>query len=299
MKRHAPALLSLILAMAIFGTIGLLKRHIPLGSGTVALFRAAIGSLFLLLGLLVKRRDVPWRGLLHRLPLLALSGACIGINWILLFEAYRYTTVAVATVSYYMAPVLMIVAATLLFRERLSPVRALCLVGAVAGMLLVSGLLEPNGSGGDGRGVLLGLGAALLYAAVILQNRYLSDVPAYERTLCQMLAATLVLLPYVLIAEDITAVATIGTPALLLLLTAGILHTGVAYVLYFFSVGRLGTATVALFSYLDPVIAVFLSALVLGEGMTPLGIVGTVAVLLSAALGELLPLLGHREHKNK
>ena len=247
MKRFSPsfgALAALIAAMFVFGTIGVVKHYIPLGSGTVAFFRAAIGTFTLAVPLLLRRRrgaPIPRR----RLPLLVLSGAMIGANWILLFEAYRYTTVAIATVSYYMAPVLMIVAAALFFRERLSPLRVGCLLAAVFGLLLVSGLFEPNG-GSHLFGVLLGLSAALLYAAIILQNKLLSDIPAYERTLCQMLSAAVVLFPYVLIVEDIGAVLTLRWDALLLLIGLGILHTGIAYVLYFFAVAKLRTVTVAI-----------------------------------------------------
>lgn len=290
MRRFHPsfgALAALIAAMSVFGTIGVAKHYIPLGSGTVAFFRAAIGSLTLAFPLLLRcRRGAPLSR--RRLPLLFLSGAMIGANWILLFEAYRYTTVAIATVSYYMAPVLMIVAAALFFRERLSPLRVGCLLAAVFGLLLVSGLFEPNG-GGHLFGVLLGLSAALLYAAIILQNKLLSDIPAYDRTLCQMLSAAVVLFPYVLIVEDIGAVLTLRWDALLLLIGLGILHTGIAYVLYFFAVAKLRTVTVAIFSYLDPVLSVLLSALVLGEAMTPLAAIGSVIVLGAAALGELFP----------
>lgn len=289
-KAKLPALLALITAMTVFGTIGVVKRNLPLGAGTVAFFRAGIGVLFLSFGLFFRRVRGKPSLLLPYLWRLVLSGACIGANWILLFEAFEYTTVAVATVSYYMAPLFMLVAAFFLFGERLTGARLACLLVAVFGMAAISGLVTPGGlAGGNGKGVLLALGAAFLYASVILQNRALACVPAYLRTLVQLGSAALVLFPYVCLVEAPLDAFSLPTPSLLLLVTLGVLHTGVAYVLYFFSVGRLAPVSVALFSYLDPVIAVLLSALVLGEALSPLGIVGTVAVLGAAALGELLP----------
>ncbi len=281
---RALALLSLFLAVLVFGTIGLVRREIALDSGTVALFRGGIGTLTLALGLIFRRNRAPRSLLRRRLWPLALSGAAIGINWILLFEAFNRTTVAAATLSYYMAPVFAILASALLFHERISPRRAVCLIASLCGIVLVSGVGE---GGANAVGVLFGLGAALFYGSVIVANKRLSDVPAYERTLLQLLFATLVILPYVLLFEDVSAVTRLSLPSLGLLITAGVFHTGIAYVLYFFAVGKLSTVTVGLIGYLDPIVAVLLSALVLREPMSPLGIVGAGIVILAAVIGEI------------
>ncbi len=193
---------------------------------------------------------------------------------------------ATATLCYYMAPVIVILASPWLLKERLTLRRGLCAAAAVLGMVLVSGVLTES-RGGDLRGVLFGLGAAALYASVVLVNQRLRDMDALEKTVVQLGAAALILLPYVLATEDLSAL-TWNVPSLLLLLVLGVVHTGWAYSLYFGSMGALPAQTVALCSYLDPVTAVLLSALVLRE---PLGLPGAVgaALVLGAALVSELP----------
>ena len=263
------AKLDLIFSVAVFGTIGIFVRSIPLPSSVIALGRGFIGTLFLLLSAALRGKALDTAAIRRKLPWLILSGGLIGFNWILLFESYRYTTVATATLCYYMAPVIVILASPWLLKERLTLRRGLCAAAAVLGMVLVSGVLTES-RGGDLRGVLFGLGAAALYASVVLVNQRLRDMDA------------LILLPYVLATEDLSAL-TWNAPSLLLLLVLGVVHTGWAYSLYFGSMGALPAQTVALCSYLDPVTAVLLSALVLRE---PLGLPGAVgaALVLGAAL---------------
>lgn len=262
----------LILAVLLFGTIGLFRRGMDLPSSVIALGRGSIGTLFLLFSALLRGKALDTAAIRRKLPWLILSGGLIGFNWILLFESYRYTTVATATLCYYMAPVIVILASPWLLKERLTLRRGLCAAAAVLGMVLVSGVLTES-RGGDLRGVLFGLGAAALYASVVLVNQRLRDMDALEKTVVQLGAAALILLPYVLATEDLSAL-TWNAPSLLLLLILGVVHTGWAYSLYFGSMGALPAQTVALCSYLDPVTAVLLSALVLRE---PLGLTGPSA----------------------
>lgn len=221
----------LILAVLLFGTIGLFRRGMDLPSSVIALGRGLIGTLFLLLSALLRGKALDTAAIRRKLPWLILSGGLIGFNWILLFESYRYTTVATATLCYYMAPVIVILASPWLLKERLTLRRGLCAAAAVLGMVLVSGVLTES-RGGDLRGVLFGLGAAALYASVVLVNQRLRDMDALEKTVVQLGAAALILLPYVLATEDLSAL-TWNAPSLLLLLILGVVHTGWAYSLYF------------------------------------------------------------------
>lgn len=276
----------LVLAVLLFGTIGLFRRGMDLPSSVIALGRGFIGALFLLLSALLRGKALDTAAIRRKLPWLILSGGLIGFNWILLFESYRYTMVATATLCYYMAPVIVILASSWLLKERLTLRRGLCAAAAVLGMVLVSGVLTES-RGGDLRGVLFGLGAAALYASVVLVNQRLRDMDALEKTVVQLGAAALILLPYVLATEDLSALRW-NAPSLLHLLILGVVHTGWAYSLYFGSMGALPAQTVALCSYLDPVTAVLLSALVLRE---PLGLAGAIgaALVLGAALVSELP----------
>ncbi|MGN1005386.1 MAG: DMT family transporter [Aristaeellaceae bacterium] len=275
----------LTLSMIIFGTIGIFRRLIPLSSGLVAMSRGLIGVLFLLLVMRLRGDGMDRAAVRRKLPLLCLSGAAIGVNWILLFEAYNYTSVATATLCYYLAPMFVILASPLVLREKLTLRKLACVSAALLGMVFVSGVLEASGGAGL-KGVLLGLGAAVLYASVVLMNKQLGDVPAYDRTIVQLGSSAAVLLPYVLLVEEVSIEAfTSGVIALLLVV--GIVHTGIAYALYFGSLMQLKAQTAAILSYIDPVVAVLLSALVLREHMSLLSGLGAVLVLGAAVVSEL------------
>ena len=278
--------LALMAAMTIFGTIGIFRRYIPLPSGAVALARSAIGALLLLAALLFRRQRLNGAAIRKNLPLLLLSGACLGFNWVLLFEAYKYTSVAVATLSYYMAPVFLILAAPFFFGERLTLKKGACAAVALLGMVLVSGVLETGVSNtAELRGILMGLLAAVLYATIVIINKGMHGISPLDKTVVQFGVSTAVLLPYVLLAEEVTLSLLTPTTTVLLLLV-GVLHTGFAYALYFGAVEKLRAGTVALFSYIDPVLAVVLSALVLKEPMTWPGAVGAVLILGAAFMSE-------------
>lgn len=276
--------LLLIGAMAIFGTIGLLRRYIDLPSSFIALARAVIGTLFLLGIVVLGKKKPDWTGIRENALPLLLSGVFLGFNWVFLFESYRYTSVATATLCYYMAPILVILVSPLL-KETLSPRKLLCVGAALVGMVLVSGVAD---SGFDSRnlpGILFGLAAAVFYACVMLLNKKIRLSSAYDKTVVQLAVAATVLLPYVLLTEDLSAA--VFTPvSTALLVTAGILHTGIAYALYFGAIGRLKAQTVALYSYIDPVLAIVISAAVLGESMTVFSAVGAVLILGAAFLSE-------------
>lgn len=277
----------LLISMVIYGTIGIFRRYIPLPSGMIALSRAVIGLIFLLLVIRLTGGKICFPAIRRNLKILAVSGIVMGINWILLFEAYRYTSVATATLCYYMEPVFVILGSSFLLKEKLTKKKTVCVVVAVIGMVLVSGVLQVGVSGlTELKGILLGLGAGLLYATVILLNKHLKEIGAYDKTITQLAAAAVILLPYTLAAEDMSDVA--FSPLMIgMLILIGIVHTGIAYALYFGSMGNLKAQTIALFSYVDPVVAVILSTLLLGEHIGAAGLVGAVLILGSTMISEL------------
>ena len=275
-------------AMTIFGTIGIFRKYIPLPSSLLALARGIIGTAFLLfLVLAVKRDKLSIEAIKRNFVFLVVSGAFIGFNWILLFEAYQYTTVATATLCYYMAPVIVVLVSPFLFKERLTPLKALCVAVALAGMVFVSGIPQ-SGFGGisELKGILLGLGAATLYAIVVILNQYIKDISAYDKTIMQLGTAAIAILPYTLLTENFADI-TFTPVAVCMLFFVGIVHTGIAYTLYFGSMSGLKTQTIALFSYIDPVVAIILSAVILQENIGLWGVIGAVMVLGSTMVSEL------------
>lgn len=277
--------LKMLISTATFGTLSLFVRHIPLTSAEVALFRAAIALVFL--GLLkgIKKEPLRLEGLGGDLPLLFLSGSAMGFNWIFLFEAYKYTTVSVATLSYYFAPIIVTVACPLLFGERMTKKQVLCFLGATAGLVLV---INPGGlSGSDPvKGVLFGLAAATLYAAVVLLNKRITRVSGLDRTLLQFASAATVLLPYILLTSGIH-LERMDPTGWLCLLAVGMLHSGAAYVLYFSALSALPGQEAAILSYVDPLVAVVISMAVLKEPVTPAQLVGGAMILAFTLANEL------------
>lgn len=285
-KENLKSYLALLFSMLIFGTLGIFRRYIPLSSGMLALFRGMLGSVFLLIFVYARG------GRLHRtdgkkLLLLALTGAIMGLNWMLLFEAYNYTTVAAATMCYYMQPTIVILLSPLVFRERLTGKKLFCALAAIVGMVFVSGILNGNSLRmQDMKGILFGLGAAALYAAVVILNKKVVLEDVYEKTIIELVAAAVILVPYLLLTEDVSMTA-LSKTAVGMVLLVGFVHTGIAYALYFGSMKNLKAQSIAVMSYIDPVFALFLSAAVLRERLSLLGIVGAVLIIGSALASEI------------
>ena len=282
------SVMMIIASMLIFGTIGVFRRYIPVSSAFLAFSRGILGGLCIFLFIRLKKRKtepVPRRVLLS----LIVSGMLIGINWILLFEAYNHTTVAIATLCYYMQPTIVMLLSPLIFRERLTARKTICAAVAIAGMVLVSGVIGDSGAqGGSIRGVLLGLGAAVFYSAVVIMNKMIRGIDAYQKTMIQLLSAGAVMIPYLLVTGGFNAEGlTPGTAVLLL--TVGIVHTGIAYVLYFGSMDGLKVQTVAILSYVDPVSALLFSALLLREPLSLPGMTGAAMIIGSAIVSEITP----------
>ena len=273
--------LQLVLATFIFGTIGIFVNYIPLPSAAIAFARGALGVLFLLLFGLILRIEINLQNIKKNLLLLLLSGGAIGFNWIFLFEAYRHTTVATATLCYYMAPIFVMVASPFVLKEKIGVKKLICIGISLVGMVFVNG--APTD--GDPLGIIFGIAAAALYASVILMNKKLGEVSAFNRTLVQLAAAALVVLPYTILVEkpDLTALDGQGIG---LLLCVGLVHTGLAYFMYFSSVQKLPAQTVAIISYIDPVVAIVLSALLLSQPLTVASATGAVLILAASLVAE-------------
>ena len=285
---NLKAKLALISSMTIFATIGIFRHYIPLPSGAVATARAVIGTIFLVALILIRGTKISFESIKKNLVALLLSGTFLGFNWILLFESFNYTTVATGTLCYYMAPVILIIISPIAFKEKLTLPKILCVVASVVGMALVSGIFSTNAQGTDNlKGVLLGLAAAVLYASIVTCNKKLKDISAYDRTTVQLGLSALLMVPYTFFAEGFN-VADYTPSVIVMLLVVGVVHTGVAYALYFGCMDKLKTQTVALYSYIDPVGAVLLSALLLKEPMGILEIIGAVLVLGATLISDLV-----------
>ena len=286
-KDNITSKMSLAGAMAVFGTIGLFVRSIDMPSSVIAFIRGAVGAVFLVVFCLISGKKFSLSKVKEKLLILCLSGGAIGINWIFLFEAYRYTTVATATLCYYMAPIFVIVMSSLIYKEKLTVKKICCTLAALVGMVFVSGVAETGiGNMEEMKGVVLGVLAAVFYSSVVLMNKSLGSVPAYDKTIVQLSGAAIVILPYCLATVNISELS-FDKKSVIMLLVVSIVHTGIAYTLYFGSMKNLQSQTIAIMSYIDPIVAVVLSALLLKEKMSPLSMVGAVMILSATFLSEV------------
>lgn len=284
MKKAGQGRAMFITAMLVFGTVGLFVRKIPLPSTEIALYRAAIALVVLcaIMGFTGRFKALPAMG--KRLWLFALSGVIMAVNWITLFEAFRYTSIALATLSYYLAPTLMVLASVIILKERITPFQILCFVLSTLGLVLMLGV--SGGSGDDLRGILMAMGSAVLYATVVMINKAAGDADGITRTFVQFFAAVMVLVPFIALRGGFH-LGTLDGRGSLYLLILGVVHTGICYCLYFASLSRLRGQQAAILSYLDPLVAVLLSVLWLGEQVSALQLIGGGMMVLFALLNEV------------
>ena len=287
MKKLMNPRMMLILSMAIFGTLSIFVRNISVSSGELALYRALLAAVVLGLFLIATKQKISFNEIKKEIPVLLVSGVAMGINWILLFEAYKYTTVSVATLSYYFAPVIVMVVCPVLFKEKLSTKHVICFLMSTVGLVLITGIGNMRGRN-DLIGILFGLGAAVFYATVVLLNKFIKNVGGIHRTFLQFVSAIIILIPYVIMTSGIT-LGSLNIIGWVNLLIVGVVHTGITYCLYFSSLKELPGQKAAILSYIDPLVAVFVSVTVLGEVMTLREVIGGVLIIGFTLWNEISP----------
>jgi len=276
----------LIISMVIFGTIGLFVKMIPLSSGEIALYRAVLAAILIGVFLLLTKQKIDFKSIKKELVILFLSGAAMGVNWILLFESYNYTSVSVATLSYYFAPAIVTISSPLLFNEKMNLKKWLCFIMSTVGLVLIT---NPTGFANNGKdfiGILFGLGAAVFYATVIILNKYIKNVSGIQRTFLQFLSAIIILIPYTLFTSGFN-LNLLDSDGWIFLLIVGLIHTGVTYCMYFSSLKELPGQRSAILSYIDPLVAVLVSVAILKENITVWQIFGGLLILGFTLWNEL------------
>jgi len=270
-----------ILSLIIFGTNGYYVSHISLESSQIVLMRTLIGGI-LLTGLVFSRGGFNKDGVQkERFPLL-LGGAALGLNWVTLFGAYRLLNVSLATLIYYVGPILVLLFSPVLFGEKLTKRKtvSVCIVGI--GLLCISGSVVVSGM--DPLGLLFAMLSALFYAALIIFNKQITHTNGMQTAAIELDVAFVVVLIYTLFTAGIPTIPGRDLPYIAII---GFINTGLAYLLYFSGLQKLSGQSVALISYIDPVSALFFSALLLQETMLPVQVVGAVLIIGGAILGEI------------
>lgn len=285
--KHKNAKSMMIASMAIFGTLGVFTRNITVTSGELALYRAVLAISLIAVYLVCTKQNINLKASKKELVLLLFSGAAIGINWILLFEAYKYTTISAATLSYYFAPVIVTVICPILFHEKLTGKQIFCFIMSTLGLIMITGTSNIRDKR-DFIGILFGISAAIFYAAVIILNKFIRNIDGIHRTFLQFLSAIIILVPYVLLTSGIH-LGNLDIKGWGNLLIVGLFHTGITYCMYFSSLKELAGQEASILSYIDPLVAVLISVLILGETMSIAQAIGGVLILGFTLWNELTP----------
>ncbi|WP_042348463.1 DMT family transporter [Bacillus massiliigorillae] len=275
-----------VLSMIIFGTIGLFVRFIDLSSSEIALLRGFIGSLFLIIVMFVIKKKISWKLVKENKIIILLSSIALAGNWIFLFQAYKHTTISNAALSYYFAPVFVMILSPLVLAEKLSIRKIICIIVAMLGMLLIVGNGSVSTSAlNDLIGIGYGLMAAIFYASLMLLNKFIKRMDGMELTLIQLGIAALLLLPYVFVTEGfgILEVSSSSIPFIIIL---GIVHTGIGFLLFFSGMQKIKGQSIAALSYVDPITSLVISTVILQEQMTFVQLLGGVLLLGSTFVSE-------------
>lgn len=277
----------MILAMAIFGTIGVMTHYIEMPASMIVLIRGSVGTLSLLVLVFVIRYRLDTESISANLFVLIASGICLGLNWVFLFEAYKTTEISTATLCNYLTPAFVLLVSPLFLGERFTVLKAVVVAVAFVGLTLVSGILQngisdPSEFLGIGEGIL----AAVFYTGMIILNKFLRGIGSYERTIVQLAVGTVVVLFYVPFTVDLGNISYDMT-SIILAVIMGVVQTGIAFTLYFGTLRYMDAGTAAIFGYVEPVVSLFLSAVILGEILGPIGWIGAVMILGSTLVYQI------------
>jgi RarD protein len=273
-----------VLSMIIFGAVGVFAKYIDMSSSKIALFLSLIGDLFLLVVFIWTKQKILLRRLKKNATALLIASVALSGNWIFLFQAYKETTIANAALSYYFAPVLVIMLSPFVLKEKLSLKKTVCIGTALLGLFFILQNGRMDTTGHHLLGIGYGLVAAGFYAVLTLVNKFIRDLDGLANTLLQLGLSVAMLFPFVLFTDGFNFFSITGD-TVILMLVLGICHGGVGFYLFFAGMKGLKGQSIAVLSYIDPLTSLLISALVLGERMTLQQLLGAVLLLGSIWIG--------------
>lgn len=277
-RNEGQAKAGYILTMCVYGTIGFTLHFINIPSQVVVFVRAIIATLMVYLIIRLKGNRLNRVAIRKNLKWLVLSGFCLGMNWIFLFQAYLATTVAFASLTNYMAPVGMIILAPIVVKEKLNPKKVLCAALAVVGLVLASGILTGGAQGVNARGGALAFAAACGFGGMVLCNKKFKDIDDFNQIFVQLAVITLVVFPFA-VQADLSTILHADVRSIILLLILSFVHTGLAYIVYFSALRHMKVQSIAVLGYIEPAVAVLCSALLLHEALSILGWLGAFLII--------------------
>ncbi len=286
--------IKLILIYATYGTIGTVTHFIPLSSSAIVFYRALLGGLFIIFLTCMRGASINIKSMKENLSILILTGFFMGLNWVFQFEAFRVSTVAIGTVCYNTMPIFLLIIASIMFKEKITFKSIICIIVASIGVVLVSNVINTGIRSNEVLGCFYGILGAIFYALIVTYNKKLNQIETHDKVIFQFLFSAFIMFVYVMLGKDNSLFFNQGisqkdlTIGILCLLLLCFFHTGFCYVHYFNAVSRLKAETVAILTYIDPVVALFLSYFVLREQATGLQILGAMLILISMFVNNLI-----------
>ena len=301
MKKETKWKLVLIASMILFGLLAITTRKVAdpiMSTGFLCMLRGLGGAIFVLLFRVLSGHMPDWKGMGKNFLLLALSGILLGVNWAMLFQSYLYMDTGIGSLCNYMAPMAVILLSPIVFKEKLTWKKGLCVAVAFIGLILVSGLLTgglTSKEGGNlGIGFAYGLTGAACYTMMYVLNKKMKGVSGYDRSIVQLFFAGLVMIPYILFFEGGFKPVQWNTSVIIWTLVIVVIQTGLVYSMYYGCIEYVSAQTTSIFAYIDPVMTVTLGILVLGESPNVVKIIGAVLIIGAAVMSEIVDGLGKK-----
>jgi len=292
------ARIMMIIAMSLFGTLGVFTYFIDLPASIIVVGRGLIGASFLLLMIYIGGSRLSKDDIYGNMFTLICSGVCLGLNWLFLFEAYKSIEISVATVLNYMTPALVILISPIVLKTRITMNKLICALLALFGLVLVTGILENGLEDINSYGIICGVMAAVFYTGLVVFNKQLKSIGSYDRTFVQLLIAGLVIAVYCLFTVDFGTLE-VDTTSVILLVIIAVFQTAVAFTLYFGSLAYLDAPSAVMYGYIEPVLSIFLSVVILHEDLGPIGWMGAALILGSTFFSEIWSRRKERSADNK
>lgn len=281
-KSQTGKTIQYLIAVIIYGTIGFFLHYVNASSEFVVMCRGLIGSFFILIIMLIRKESPDLKAIKMNLFLLIGSGVALGLNWVFLFSGYKYS-ISVSSLCNYTAPIMIVLISALFLKARINRKQLICIVSSFVGIILISGVLENQGTS-DNHAFVYGMLASFGFVMLVLFNRKLKNIKSLDRTIVQLFVSFLTVLPYVIINHSIPT--SLDEKSIILILILGIVHTGIAYIFYFGAIDTLDITKVAVLGYIEPVLSVLTGVIFFKEGLGIYGVIGAILILLSAIVSE-------------
>lgn len=280
----SKAFIKYISALLLFGLNGIAASHIPLNSYEIVFLRTLIGSILLIVLFLMGKGKLHIKAYKKDTFFIVLSGIAMGTSWMFLYEAYQQIGVSLSSLLYYCGPVIVMILSPLIFREKLTAPKLLGFATVLVGIFLVNGNTSLSKS--NTWGLFCGGMSAIMYFFMVTFNKQSENISGMENSVIQLVVSFLTVAVFTGIKQGFLI--NVPTTAWVWILMLGIVNTGIGCYLYFSSLAKLPVQTVAVCGYLEPLSAVVFAALLLGEKMTIIQIVGAVCIIGGAMIGELI-----------